>query len=64
MPEGPKGEKRPTHVIGAAIVVARIATGEIEHTRPAKFRIRQRAESKAAAFEHIICSLKPERRLP
>ena len=28
MPRGPKGEKRPADVIGAAIRVARIATGE------------------------------------
>jgi hypothetical protein len=28
MPRGPRGEKRPTDVIGAAIRVARIATGE------------------------------------
>ncbi len=30
MPKGPKGEKRPADVIGAAITVAKIATGEIE----------------------------------
>jgi len=30
MPRGPKGEKRPGDVIGAAIMVGRIATGEIE----------------------------------
>ena len=29
MPKGPRGEKRPGDVIGAAIMVARIATGEI-----------------------------------
>ena len=28
MPKGPHGEKRPADVIGAAIRVARIATGE------------------------------------
>lgn len=28
MPKGPKGEKRPTDVIGTAVKVARIATGE------------------------------------
>ena len=32
MPKGPKGEKRPADVVGAAITVARIATGEIEET--------------------------------
>ena len=30
MPKGPKGEKRPADVIGTAIKVAKIATGEIE----------------------------------
>lgn len=29
MPKGPKGEKRPADVIGAAVKVMRIATGEI-----------------------------------
>lgn len=30
MPRGPKGEKRPGDVIGAAVMVGKIATGEIE----------------------------------
>ena len=30
MPKGPKGEKRPAGVIGNAVHVMRIATGEIE----------------------------------
>ncbi len=30
MPRGPKGERRPGEVIGAAVMVGRIATGEIE----------------------------------
>ncbi len=30
MPNGPKGEKRPADVIGAAVKVMQIATGEIE----------------------------------
>lgn len=34
MPTGPKGEKRPADVIGNAIRVAKIATGEIEDTAP------------------------------
>lgn len=33
MPKGPRGEKRPADVIGAAVQVARIATGEEEDTR-------------------------------
>src|ERR1051326_155315 len=30
MPKGPRGEKRPADVIGAAVMVGRIATGEVE----------------------------------
>ncbi len=30
MPTGPKGQKRPADVIGTAVKIARIATGEIE----------------------------------
>ena len=33
MPKGPRGEKRPGDVIGAAIKVARIATGDDEDER-------------------------------
>jgi hypothetical protein len=32
MPRGPKGEKRPADAIGTAVMVGRIATGEIEDT--------------------------------
>ncbi len=35
MPTGPKGQKRPADVVGNAIMVARIATGEIEEGTPA-----------------------------
>ena len=34
MPKGPKGERRPADVIGNAVHVMRIATGEIEDTIP------------------------------
>jgi len=39
MPKGPQGQKRPTDVIGNAVHIAKIATGEIEDTtlkQPAK----------------------------
>ena len=32
VPKGPKGQKRPADVVGAAVTVAKIATGEIEDT--------------------------------
>jgi hypothetical protein len=33
MPKGPQGQKRPADVIGAAVMVGRIATGEAEETK-------------------------------
>ncbi|HEV7275018.1 MAG TPA: RNA-binding protein [Devosiaceae bacterium] len=35
MPTGPKGQKRPADVIGNAVRIARIATGEEEEDFPA-----------------------------
>ena len=32
MPRGPNGEKRPADVVGCAVDVAKIATGEVEET--------------------------------
>lgn len=51
MPKGPRGEKRPADGIGCAIMVARIATGEIiEKLQPKSGRIRSgNAGSKARA---------------
>jgi IS1 family transposase len=37
MPKGPRGEKRPTNPFEAAVMVARIATGEIEDRIAADF---------------------------
>lgn len=34
MPRGPKGEKRPADVIGNAVRVMQIATGEVEEGGP------------------------------
>jgi hypothetical protein len=35
MPRGPKGERRPRDVIGNAVHVMRLATGEVEESFPA-----------------------------
>lgn len=51
MPRGPNGERRPANVVGCAVTVAKIATGEIKET-PAKESDRVRsghAEAKARA---------------
>jgi hypothetical protein len=34
MPRGPRGEKRPADVIGAAVMIAKIATGEVVENPP------------------------------
>ena len=34
MPRGPNGERRPANVVGCAVTVAKIATGEIEEDLP------------------------------
>jgi hypothetical protein len=48
MPRGPKGEKRPADVIGAAVMIGRIATGEIEDTsNAAKVLGRKGGEARA-----------------
>ena len=39
MPKGPQGQKRPADVIGAAVMVAKIATGELEEEVISKTRI-------------------------
>lgn len=50
MPRGPKGEKRPADVIGNAVHVMRIATGEVEETAPKSGRTRSgRAGAQARA---------------
>jgi hypothetical protein len=51
MPRGPRGEKRPADAIGCAIMIAKIATGEIEeHAVAPSGRVRSgKAGAKARA---------------
>ena len=62
MPTGPRGEKRPADVIGAAVMVAKIATGEIEEElEPVKnTQAQQAAGSKGGKAR--AQALTPERR--
>ena len=34
MPKGPNGEKRPADAVGLAVLIGRIATGEVEDIAP------------------------------
>ena len=38
MPKGPDGQKRPADTIGCAVMVAKIATGELEEELPSRRR--------------------------
>ena len=49
MPKGPRGEKRPGDVIGAAIMVAKIATGEVEDNPTAADKAHHSAGGKKGA---------------
>ena len=59
MPKGPKGEKRPADVIGAAILVGRIATGDAED-KPSKAPKRAKGGRKGGAARAL--SMTPEER--
>ena len=58
MPKGPKGEKRPADVIGAAVKVMKIATGEIEEEVPdaAKEHMRKGGEKGGRARAKSLTS--------
>jgi hypothetical protein len=61
MPKGPRGEKRPGDVIGTAIMVAKIATGEVEdNTLSADKTHHSRGGKKGGA--NRAAKLSPERR--
>jgi hypothetical protein len=60
MPKGPQGQKRPADAIGLAVMVGRIATGEIEDTTdPSKDHHREGGKKGGAAR---AASLSPEQR--
>jgi hypothetical protein len=57
MPRGPRGEKRSADVIGAAVMVAKIATGEISDSIPSS-----RAKGGKAGGPARAKKLSPEQR--
>ena len=56
MPRGPNGEKRPADVVGCAVTVAKIATGELEEELP------KNREAKVNGGKARVTSLTPEKR--
>jgi hypothetical protein len=59
MPKGPNGQKRPGDVIGAAIMVAKIATGEVEDNVASKSK---RAQIGSRGGSRRAEKMSPERR--
>jgi hypothetical protein len=54
MPTGPRGERRPADVIGAAIMVGRLATGELsEDSKPKSGRTRSGAAGARARAQKL-----------
>jgi len=61
MPKGPRGEKRPADVIGGAIMVAKIATGEItEELRQPGGRRRSGLAGAAARAQRLTAEERSE----
>ena len=62
MPTGPKGEKRPADAVGLAVLIGRIATGEVEDVAPddGKDKAAQALGRKGGAAR--ASSMTPERR--
>lgn len=58
MPKGPRGEKRPADAIARAVMVAKIATGEIEETTSPAAKVRAGREGAKAR----AAKLTPEQR--
>ena len=56
MPRGPNGERRPADVVGCAVTVAKIATGEIEEEVPGN------REDKVKGGNARAASMTPEER--
>ena len=59
MPKGPKGQKRPGDVVGAAVMVGKIATGEIEEETQDKAQVRKAGKKGGASRTR---KLTPEKR--
>ena len=56
MPKGPQGQKRPADVVGNAVYVMRIATGEIDDT-VTESNDRQRAGGKKGGAASITMTV-------
>jgi hypothetical protein len=58
VPKGPRGEKRPADVIGCAVHVMRIATGEIEDDASPSGRMRSARAGAEARMRNTDAALR------
>ena len=63
MPRGPKGENRPADVIGAAVRVMQIATGEIEEELTDDGKNKAAVELGRKGGQARAAKMTPERRV-
>ena len=61
MPKGPRGERRPADAVGLAVLVGKIATGEVEDERDEKLTSAA-AEMGRAGGKKRAENMTPERR--
>ncbi|MET3889036.1 hypothetical protein ABIE41_000112 [Bosea sp. OAE506] len=62
MPKGPNGEKRPADVIGNAVRIMQIATGEVDDTTPDDGKDKAAQALGAKGGRKRAESMSPERR--
>lgn len=60
MPKGPQGQKRPADIIGCAVMVAKIATGEIEPDARMSGRMRSGKAGAKARIENTSAAQRSE----
>jgi hypothetical protein len=61
MPKGPQGQKRPADAIGLAVMIGRIATGEVEDTQADPSKAHHSAGGKNGGAARAA-ALSPEQR--
>ena len=62
MPKGPNGEKRPADAIGLAVMIGRIATGEVADVAPDDGKDPDATALGAKGGKARASSMSPERR--
>jgi len=62
MPTGPRGQKRPADVVGCAVTVAKILTGEIEEGLESEKNTGAQSEAGKVGGKARADKLTPERR--